>query len=169
MGSDLMPPEALPASDRKQEYMMRSTELRTACKGSIKARIVTASAVTLAIGCLSMAPALGEDYNHQENQQHTTNGENHYNQGNRQDHKNQHEQQAQRYQHEQQAQRYQHEQQTQRYQHEQQTQHYQHDQYDAQRYGDYYRGQDYVYAPPPVVYAPEPSPGISLFIPLQFR
>ncbi|MGF6604113.1 uncharacterized protein HemX [Paraburkholderia sp. GAS448] len=160
MGSDLMPPEALPASDRKQEYMMRNTEMRTARKGSTKARIVTASAVTLAIGCLSMAPALGADYNHQENQQQTTNGQNHYNQGNRQDQKNQHGQQAQRYQHEQQ---------TQHYQHEQQTQHYQHDQYDAQRHGDYYRGQDYVYAPPPVVYAPEPSPGINLFIPLQFR
>jgi hypothetical protein len=151
MGSDLMPPEALPASARKQEYMMRNTEMRTACKRSMKARIATASAVTLAIGCLSMASALGEDYNHQENQQHTTNVENHYNQGNRQDHKNQHEQQAQRY------------------QHEQQTQHYQHNQYDAQRHGAYDRGQDYVYAPPPIVYAPEPSLGINLFIPLQFR
>ena len=37
------------------------------------------------------------------------------------------------------------------------------------RHGDYYGNQDYVYAPPPVVYAPEPEPGITLFLPLQFR
>ncbi|CAB3744406.1 hypothetical protein LMG24238_07258 [Paraburkholderia sediminicola] len=40
---------------------------------------------------------------------------------------------------------------------------------DDHRRGDYYGNQDYVYAPPPVVYAPESAPGISLFIPLQFR
>lgn len=49
---------------------------------------------------------------------------------------------------------------------------------DAQRghngYNDYrgydgYRSGEYVYGPPPVVYAPPVSPGISLFLPLQFR
>ena len=45
---------------------------------------------------------------------------------------------------------------------------YQHPGNDHRR-GDYYGNQDYVYAPPPVVYAPESAPGISLFIPLQFR
>ena len=34
----------------------------------------------------------------------------------------------------------------------------------------YYREPAYVYAPPPVYYAPpEPSPGLSLIIPLNFR
>ncbi|GAU06793.1 hypothetical protein BamMC406_3903 [Burkholderia stabilis] len=37
------------------------------------------------------------------------------------------------------------------------------------RRGDYYDNRDYVYAPPPVVYAPQAAPGVSLFIPLQFR
>ncbi len=45
-------------------------------------------------------------------------------------------------------------------------QHYQHD---ARRYGDGYGRQDYVYSPPPVVYAPDESPGISLFLPIQLR
>lgn len=49
---------------------------------------------------------------------------------------------------------------------------YQHPNNDHRRgdyYGNYYGNQDYVYAPPPVVYAPEAAPGITLFIPLQFR
>ncbi|WP_153041027.1 hypothetical protein [Paraburkholderia monticola] len=45
-------------------------------------------------------------------------------------------------------------------------QHYQHD---ARRHGDDYSRQDYVDSPPPVVYAPDESPGISLFIPIQLR
>ncbi|MCY1346095.1 hypothetical protein D3C81_948320 [compost metagenome] len=38
--------------------------------------------------------------------------------------------------------------------------------------GNYYHGvyrDPYVYAPPPVTYVPEATPGISLFFPLQFR
>ncbi|MFJ2991286.1 hypothetical protein [Pandoraea sp. NPDC087047] len=39
------------------------------------------------------------------------------------------------------------------------------------RHYDGYRGGggDYVYGAPPVVYAPPASPGISLFLPLEFR
>ncbi len=36
------------------------------------------------------------------------------------------------------------------------------------RHYDGYRD-GYAYGPPPVVYAPQTSPGISLFLPLQFR
>jgi hypothetical protein len=43
------------------------------------------------------------------------------------------------------------------------------DQHDARRHGDDYSRQDYVDSPPPVVYAPDESPGISLFIPIQLR
>lgn len=35
--------------------------------------------------------------------------------------------------------------------------------------GDGYRDDGYAYGPPPVVYAPQASPGISLFLPLEFR
>jgi len=45
-----------------------------------------------------------------------------------------------------------------------------HDTYrrDDSRHHDGYRD-GYAYGPPPVVYAPQASPGISLFLPLQFR
>lgn len=45
-----------------------------------------------------------------------------------------------------------------------------HDAYrrDGPRHYDGYRD-GYAYGPPPVVYAPQTSPGISLFLPLQFR
>jgi hypothetical protein len=36
-------------------------------------------------------------------------------------------------------------------------------------HGGYYGNQDYVYAPPPVVYEPAPSAGITLVLPIQFR
>lgn len=41
--------------------------------------------------------------------------------------------------------------------------------YNDDRGYDGYRSGEYVYGPPPVVYAPPVSPGISLFLPLQFR
>ncbi|WDD90390.1 hypothetical protein Bsp3421_000226 (plasmid) [Burkholderia sp. FERM BP-3421] len=43
--------------------------------------------------------------------------------------------------------------------------------YDRHGYGSggYYGGDDYVYGAPPLVYAPVPAPGVSLFIPLQLR
>lgn len=48
-----------------------------------------------------------------------------------------------------------------------------HDTYrrEGSRHYDGYRGGrgDYEYRAPPVVYAPQPSPGISLFLPLEFR
>jgi hypothetical protein len=37
------------------------------------------------------------------------------------------------------------------------------------RGGNGYDNQGYVYAPPPVAYVPQPSPGITLVFPLQFR
>jgi len=37
----------------------------------------------------------------------------------------------------------------------------------SRRSYDYYSAP--VYAPPPVVYAPVPSPGVSIFFPLEFR
>ncbi|ALX11862.1 hypothetical protein P350_10035 [Burkholderia cepacia JBK9] len=43
--------------------------------------------------------------------------------------------------------------------------------YDHHRYGGdgYYGGEDDAYAAPPLVYAPAPAPGVSLFIPLRLR
>lgn len=112
---------------------MRSTERRTAYRGSTKGRIVMASAITLVVSVVFVAPALGANNNQHEEQQHTTNGGNHNEQGHQAAHRDPH---------------------------------YQHD---ARRHGDDYSRQDYVYSPPPVVYAPEESPGISLFIPIQLR
>ena len=67
---------------------------------------------------------------------------------------------------------------------QQQQQHYQQQHYQQQQrghdsrqtshhedhgHGDYYGNRDYVYAPPPVVYEPAPSAGITLVLPIQFR
>ncbi|WP_240674593.1 hypothetical protein [Burkholderia stabilis] len=43
--------------------------------------------------------------------------------------------------------------------------------YDHRRYqgGGYDGGDDYAYGAPPLVYAPAPAPGVSLFIPLRLR
>ncbi|VVE65374.1 hypothetical protein PAN31117_01848 [Pandoraea anapnoica] len=47
---------------------------------------------------------------------------------------------------------------------------YRHDyHHDERHYSSGYRDGGYAYGPPPVIYAPEASPGISLFLPLEFR
>ncbi|QBC31853.1 hypothetical protein DRB87_11450 [Pandoraea sp. XY-2] len=41
--------------------------------------------------------------------------------------------------------------------------------HDRERHYNPYGDGGYVYGPPPVVYAPPTSPGITLFLPLEFR
>lgn len=132
---------------------MKTPEVRTAFIGSMMTRIMTTVSLTLAIGGMSMAPAFGADYgNYYDNQQqHGANdGYQHYQSqpkhrtgnGYWQNHGHQ-------------------------WDHGN-RQVYRNPGNDYRR-GDYYDNRDYVYAPPPVVYAPQSAPGVSLFIPLRFR
>ncbi|MCG5076558.1 hypothetical protein [Paraburkholderia tagetis] len=132
---------------------MKIPEVRAAFIGSMMTRIMTTVSFALAIGGMSMAPAFGADYgNHEDQQQHGENDGYQHNQSHPQQHR-----MANGYQQN----------------HWHQWDHgnrqaYQHPGNDYRR-GDYYDNQDYVYAPPPVVYGPQSAPGISLFIPLRFR
>ncbi|MGF6900357.1 hypothetical protein [Paraburkholderia sp. GAS348] len=136
---------------------MKTQGVRAAYMGSMKTRIMTAVGLALAVGGMSMAPAFGESNgngndNHEGQQQHGASNNYQHNQKHPQQHGTDN---------------------GSRQNEGHQSDHgnrqaYQHPDNDHRR-GDYYGNQDYVYAPPPVVYAPESAPGISLFIPLQFR
>ncbi|KAA1004305.1 hypothetical protein FVF58_32325 [Paraburkholderia panacisoli] len=132
---------------------MKIPAVRAACTGSMKTRIMTAVGLALAIGGMSIAPAFGEGNGNQEGQQqHDANNNYQHKQGHPQQHgmdNGSRQNQGHQSDHG-------------------NRQAYQHPNNDHRR-GDDYGNQDYVYAPPPVVYAPESAPGISLFIPLQFR
>ncbi|MCP2088982.1 UNVERIFIED_ORG: hypothetical protein J2Y81_005069 [Paraburkholderia sediminicola] len=122
---------------------MKIQRVRAACMGPVKTGITIAVGLALAIGGMSMAPAFGEGYGNGNGNGNHEGQEQHGANNN-----------------------YQH---NQGHQSDHGNRHaYQHPGNDHRR-GDYYGNQDYVYAPPPVVYAPESAPGISLFIPLQFR
>jgi hypothetical protein len=139
--------------DSRQENIMKIPEGRAACTGSMRTTILTAVGLALAIGGMPMAPAFGADYGSREvQQQHGANDGHQQNQGHPQQHGM--------------GNGYRHNQGHQSDHGNRQA--YQRPENDYRR-GDYYDNQDYVYAPPPVVYAPESAPGISLFIPLQFR
>ncbi|RDK01044.1 hypothetical protein [Paraburkholderia lacunae] len=132
---------------------MKTQGVRAACMGSMRTRIMTAVGLALAIGGMSMAPAFGEgDGNREDQQQRGANEGYQRNHGHRQQHgmeNGSRQNQGRQWDHG-------------------NRQAYQHPSNDYRR-GDYYGNQGYVYAPPPVVYAPESAPGITLFIPLQFR
>lgn len=118
---------------------MKIQRVRAACMGSVNTGITIAVGLALAFGGMSMTPAFGEGNGNGNHEGQEQHGANNNYQHN-QGHQSDHGN----------------------------RQAYQHPGNDHRR-GDYYGNQDYVYAPPPVVYAPESAPGISLFIPLQFR
>lgn len=111
---------------------------------STSVRIATALGLTMAIGCMSATPALGQDdHNHPGQQQR---GQNHGYQRppSHQEHRGD-------------------------WHGDQRYDRRGGNGYGNQRYGYGYGDQRYVYAPPPVTYVPQPSPGITLVFPLQFR
>ncbi|MDR6499739.1 hypothetical protein ACPUER_09055 [Burkholderia sp. DN3021] len=132
---------------------MKTPEIRAAFIGSIMTSITTTVSLALAIGGMSMAPAFGADYGNYESQrQHGANDGYQHDESYPQQHR-----MGNGY-----LQNHRHQ-----WNHGN-RQAYRHPGNDYRR-GDYYDNQDYVYAPPPVVYAPQSTPGINLFIPLQFR
>ncbi|NPT41684.1 hypothetical protein GNZ12_10195 [Paraburkholderia sp. 1N] len=101
---------------------MKTSITRTPDKGAMRARLLGALGLTLAIACLvTTAPLQAEEAHH----------------GNQQQHGQSHAAPRQTYRHD-----------------------------DHHRGGHAYGNQDYAYGAPPVVYAPQEAPGISLFLPL---
>jgi hypothetical protein len=124
---------------------MKISTTRTPRKDWATGPMVTAAGLALAIaGLLGASPLRAEDGNHND----------------------QHQQQQQQQQHHQQPQHHQQQpQQSQRHGNDS-RQTYNHQDHG---HGDYNDNQNYVYAPPPVVYEPAPAAGITLVLPIQFR
>jgi hypothetical protein len=136
---------------------MKIPEVRATYMSSKRIKTMTAAGALLVIGGMSMAPAFGEDHGNREGQlQHGANDGYRHTHDNPEQHRMDNSYR-----------------QDQRHPWDHRNRHaYEHLKNDHRRndyYGDDYGNRDYVYAPPPVVYAPAPAPGVNLFIPLEFR